>query len=64
MATSAIVMMCIGCIGLWGGCAFSISIAMRHSKKRKIPPKRIRTQKTRPVLVYQTDRVFYDIKDI
>ncbi len=45
MATSAIVMMCIGCIGLWGGCAFSISIAMRHSKKGKIPPKRIRTQK-------------------
>lgn len=35
MATSAIVMMCIGCIGLWGGCAFSISIAMRHSKKKK-----------------------------
>lgn len=34
MSVSAIVMMLIGCIGLWGGCAFSIAIAMKHSKKK------------------------------
>lgn len=34
MSTSAIIMMLIGCIGLWGGCAFSIVLAMRHSKKQ------------------------------
>lgn len=33
MSTSAIVMMLIGCIGLWGGCAVAIAIAMKHSKK-------------------------------
>lgn len=33
MSTSAIVMMLIGCIGLWGGCALSIGIAMKHNKK-------------------------------
>lgn len=35
MTASAVVMMCIGCIGLWGGCAVSILIAMKHSKKNK-----------------------------
>ncbi len=33
MSTSAIVMMLIGCIGLWGGCALAISIAIRYNKK-------------------------------
>lgn len=33
MSTSAIVMMLVGCIGLWGGCALSIAIAIKHSKK-------------------------------
>ncbi len=45
MATSAIVMMCIGCIGLWGGCAFSISIAMRHSKKERFLRKELGLKK-------------------
>lgn len=34
MSTSAIVMMLIGCIGLWGGCITAITIAMKHSKKK------------------------------
>lgn len=34
MSTSAIVMMLIGCIGLWGGCALAIGIAMKHTKKK------------------------------
>ncbi len=33
MSTGAIVMMLIGCIGLWGGCGVAIAIAMKHSKK-------------------------------
>ena len=33
MNTSAIIMMLIGCGGLWGGCAVAVSIAMKHSKK-------------------------------
>lgn len=33
MSTSAIIMMLIGCIGLWGGCGVSIAIAMKHSKR-------------------------------
>lgn len=33
MSTSAIIMMLVGCIGLWGGCALSIAIAIKHSKK-------------------------------
>ncbi|MCQ4638349.1 methionine/alanine import family NSS transporter small subunit [Anaerovorax odorimutans] len=35
MSTGAIIMMLIGCIGLWGGCAFSIAYAFRHSKKKQ-----------------------------
>ena len=35
MSTSAIIMMLIGCIGLWGGCALAITVAMRHSKKEQ-----------------------------
>ncbi len=33
MTTGAIVMMIIGCVGLWGGCAVSISIAIKNNKK-------------------------------
>lgn len=33
MSTSAIVMMLIGCIGLWGGCAVAVGVAMKHNKK-------------------------------
>ncbi|NLP30598.1 MAG: methionine/alanine import family NSS transporter small subunit [Clostridiales bacterium] len=33
MSTGAIIMMIIGCVGLWGGCLLSVSIAMKHSKK-------------------------------
>ncbi len=32
MSTGAIVMMLIGCVGLWGGCAVAIAIAMKHAK--------------------------------
>lgn len=35
MSTSAIIMMLIGCIGLWGGFALSVGIAIRHGKKAK-----------------------------
>lgn len=35
MSTGAIIMMLIGCIGLWGGCALAITVAFRHSKKRQ-----------------------------
>lgn len=35
MNTSAIIMMLIGCIGLWGGCATACFIAYRHSKRQK-----------------------------
>ena len=35
MSTSAIIMMLVGCIGLWGGCATAITIAMRHNKKEQ-----------------------------
>lgn len=34
MSTSAIIMMLIGCIGLWGGCGLSIAIAMKHSRRK------------------------------
>ena len=30
MSTSAIIMMVIGCGGLWGGLAISLYIAMKH----------------------------------
>lgn len=33
MTTGAIVMMIIGCGGLWGGCALAVSIAIKHNKK-------------------------------
>ena len=33
MSTSAIIMMCIACIGLWGGVAVSLSIMMKSGKK-------------------------------
>jgi hypothetical protein len=32
MNTGAIIMMIIGCGGLWGGCAVAISIAMKHKR--------------------------------
>ena len=35
MSTGAIVMMLIGCIGLWGGFALSVGIAIRHGMKEK-----------------------------
>lgn len=34
MPTSAIIMMIIGCGGLWGGFAVACLIALRHSKKQ------------------------------
>lgn len=33
MSTGAIAMMIIGCVGLWGGCALAISIAVKNSVK-------------------------------
>lgn len=33
MSTGAIIMMIIGCGGLWGGCAVAVSIAIKSSKK-------------------------------
>ena len=30
MSTSAIIMMVVGCAGLWGGLAVSLAIAMKH----------------------------------
>ncbi|MDY2960568.1 MAG: MetS family NSS transporter small subunit [Hornefia sp.] len=35
MSTSAVVMMMIGCVGLWGGCALAITIAVKASRKEK-----------------------------
>lgn len=35
MSASAIIMMCIACVGLWGGCVVSLSIMMKHDKKAK-----------------------------
>lgn len=35
MSTSAIVMMIIGCVGLWGGFAVSVGIAIKSNKKDK-----------------------------
>ena len=34
MSASAIVMMLIACIGLWGGIAVSLAIMMKSNKKR------------------------------
>ncbi len=33
MSASAIVMMCIACIGLWGGGILSLAIMLKNSKK-------------------------------
>lgn len=33
MSVGAIVMMIIGCTGLWGGCAVAVTIAIKNSKK-------------------------------
>lgn len=33
MSVGAIIMMIIGCVGLWGGCAVSVAIAIKSSKK-------------------------------
>ena len=35
MSTSAIIMMCVACIGLWGGIAVFLSIMMKSNKKEK-----------------------------
>ncbi len=35
MSTGAIVMMLIGCVGLWGGCAVAIAIAIKHAKNEE-----------------------------
>lgn len=35
MSTGAIVMMIIGCGGLWGGFALACAIAFKHSRKNK-----------------------------
>ena len=35
MSTSAIIMMCVACVGLWGGAAVSLSIMMKANKKNK-----------------------------
>ncbi|MDO4834354.1 MAG: methionine/alanine import family NSS transporter small subunit [Bacillota bacterium] len=34
MSASAIVMMCIACIGLWGGIAVSAAIIVKSNKKK------------------------------
>ena len=36
MSASAIVMMCIACIGLWGGIAVSLTIMMKANKRRAL----------------------------
>lgn len=33
MNTSAIIMMIIGCGGLWGGCIYAVYLASKKSKK-------------------------------
>ncbi|HIU25747.1 MAG TPA: MetS family NSS transporter small subunit [Candidatus Copromorpha excrementigallinarum] len=35
MNTSAVIMMIIGCTGLWGGFAVACFISHRHSKKQR-----------------------------
>ena len=34
MSASAIVMMCIACVGLWGGCALFLGIMMKAKEKQ------------------------------
>ena len=41
MSASAIVMMCIACVGLWGGCA--VSLAFMLKKKKQNADKQIQT---------------------
>ncbi|WP_333859503.1 MetS family NSS transporter small subunit [Clostridium sp.] len=36
MNTGAIIMMIIGCGGLWGGFLVAVSIALKHSKAKKV----------------------------
>lgn len=33
MSADAIIMMLIGCVGLWGGCAVAIAIAFKNKGK-------------------------------
>jgi hypothetical protein len=35
MTVGAIIMMIIGCVGLWGGCAVSVTIALRNRKHKE-----------------------------
>ncbi|MGL4485282.1 MAG: MetS family NSS transporter small subunit [Anaerovoracaceae bacterium] len=35
MSVGAIIMMIIGCVGLWGGCGLAIAINIKHNKKEK-----------------------------
>ena len=35
MSTSAIILMIIGCAGIWGGFGVSCAIAFKHSRKEK-----------------------------
>lgn len=35
MSTSAIILMVIGCVGLWGGFGVSCAIALGNGKKKK-----------------------------
>lgn len=35
MSTSAIIMMIIGCVGLWGGFAVACGIQFKHSRMEK-----------------------------
>ena len=34
MSASAIIMMCVACIGLWGGIAVSAAIMVKNNKKK------------------------------
>ncbi|MDD6764785.1 MAG: MetS family NSS transporter small subunit [Bacillota bacterium] len=36
MSASAIVMMCVACIGLWGGVAVSAAIMVKSNKKKAV----------------------------
>ncbi len=35
MSASAIIMMCIACIGLWGGCGISLYIMMKARNEKQ-----------------------------
>lgn len=34
MSAGAIIMMCIACVGLWGGCAVSLALMLKKKKER------------------------------